>query len=644
MIAAAQPQPQARSGLSTALLAVEWGLLAVGLAAVSLTEVYRPYLPWTLPVLGLVFFLRAFRAGRLGSRSGLDLAAALFTLSAGIAAAIAFQPGAAFLQLVRILAGIVLFYSVLDSPPRLQQWLAALFALAAAALAVYYPLQPDFTPLPGKFPALAQLGLWIYAHAPRLPGPGIHSNVAGGVLALAAPFAFLLAWDALRRRAFLRFAGFALALAAILFGLLLSASRGAWLGLGAAAAFGLLAWVQRRWFSAPRLKLAFWGLLFVAALAILALLLAGFLPTRLINRLMGEVFGPDGVMVSRWTLWQQGISLGRDYLFTGSGLRSIRMVYALYGILIHTPFHEHLHNTFLEVWIEQGLLGALALVNGSLVILWWVWGALDRRDLPLHSAAGLAAVLVFAVHGMFDAVFYVTRPLPLVGLVLGLGLAGLLAPRAGEPEAPAAAQNKRSGFARALAIGLIMVLIVQGALFARTLRAAWYANLGTVIQSFIELSHYDPARFEALSLDQVRRSGVTPAETYYRRALELDPENRTALQRLVSLHLSRGEYEPAMELASRAWEAGYRDDVTRLLWGDVLVAHGRPQEAAGVLAGLPFAENRLMLQAWYRYLRGPTPDPRRAFDACTAVLALNPGNQAAYTVREQAAAALEREP
>lgn len=645
MIAAARPQPQTRSGLLTTLLVLEWGLLAVALAAVSLNEVYRPYLPWTLPVLGLVFFLRAFRARRLGSRSGLDLAALLFTLSAGIAAAIAYQPGPAFLQLARILAGVVLFYSIIDSPPLLRRWVAVLFVLAAAALAVYYPLQPDFSPIPGKFPALAQLALWINAHAPQLPGPTMHSNVAGGVLALSAPFAFLLAWEALSRRAWLRFACFALALAAILFGLLLSGSRGAWLGLGAAAAFGVLAWVQRRWFSTPRSKWIYWGLLFSAGLSILALLLTGLAPTGLLERLLGGVLDPSGAVVNRWTLWRQGVSLGRDYLFTGSGLRSIRMVYAIYGILIHTPFHEHLHNTFLEVWIEQGLLGALALVNGSLVTLWWAWEALDRRDLPLLSAAGLASALVFTVHGMFDAVFYVTRPLPLVGLVLGLALAGLLAPPAGELAAPDAPQKRRSSFARALTIGFIMVLIVQGAVFARPLRAAWYANLGAVIQSYIELSHYDPAQFETLSIDQLRRTGdLSPAEAYYRKALDLDPANRTALQRLASLHLSRGEYEPALDLARRAWETGYRDEATRLLWGDALVAHGRPQEAAEVVAGLPWAENRLMGQAWYRYWRGPSPDPRRAYDACTAVLLLNPGNYSALALREQAAAVLERRP
>ena len=73
-----------------------------------------------------------------------------------------------------------------------------------------------------------------------------------------------------------------------------------------------------------------------------------------------------------------------------------------------------------------------------------------------------------------------------------------------------------------------------------------------------------------------------------------------------------------------AWDAFYRDDVTRLLYGDALVANGQPEKAAQVVQGLSWAESRLMGQADYRYWANQ--DYRRAIYAWQAVKLINPYN------------------
>jgi hypothetical protein len=50
-----------------------------------------------------------------------------------------------------------------------------------------------------------------------------------------------------------------------------------------------------------------------------------------------------------------------------------------------------------------------------------------------------------------------------------------------------------------------------------------------------------------------------------------------------------------------SWDQGNRDDGTRLLYGDALVANGEPVRAALVVQGVPFAAARLEGQAWSRY-------------------------------------------
>lgn len=171
-------------------------------------------------------------------------------------------------------------------------------------------------------------------------------------------------------------------------------------------------------------------------------------------------------------------------------------------------------------------------------------------------------------------------------------------------------------------------LIFGTLLFTRQLASTWLVNLGTLSQSRIELSSYNPDAFDKATLDMIRQQNdLSPAQEYYQAALRLDGDNVTALQRLSSIALSQGEYERALTWMQSAWEAGYRDETTRLLYGDALVAAGDIQTAAEVLRNLSWAESRLLFQTWYRYWS--QGDEQRAADALRTVLLLNPDNRVA---------------
>jgi tetratricopeptide (TPR) repeat protein len=174
---------------------------------------------------------------------------------------------------------------------------------------------------------------------------------------------------------------------------------------------------------------------------------------------------------------------------------------------------------------------------------------------------------------------------------------------------------------------LVLVVLLVAVIYRRPLLATWYANLGAVEQTRLELSRYNPYQFDKYSLDQTRRDGwqdgsLAPALANFQRALAMDPQQPTALQRRAQIALSRGEYTAALEDTTRLWQAGNRDDVTRLLHGDALVANGRPEPAVDAVGGLTWAKPRLQFQAWYRYWIHQ--DYRRAADAWKAVLLLDP--------------------
>lgn len=103
-------------------------------------------------------------------------------------------------------------------------------------------------------------------------------------------------------------------------------------------------------------------------------------------------------------------------------------------------------------------------------------------------------------------------------------------------------------------------------------------------------------------MDQVRRQAdLGDALASFRRALELDVTNVTANQRMASIYLARGQYREALQATQNLWSAGYRDKVTRLLYGDALVANGSVDEAVEVTRGISFARSRLLGEAWSRY-------------------------------------------
>jgi tetratricopeptide (TPR) repeat protein len=106
--------------------------------------------------------------------------------------------------------------------------------------------------------------------------------------------------------------------------------------------------------------------------------------------------------------------------------------------------------------------------------------------------------------------------------------------------------------------------------------------------------------------------------------LDWNATDRTALQRLAQIALSTGEYPQALTWMQTAWEAGHRDEITRLLLGDALAAAGKPFAAAEMVRGLPWAAGRLNTQAWYRYVR--QQDYARAAFAWQAVLSLDPND------------------
>lgn len=542
---------------------------------------------------------RLLVTGRLSRRTPFDVPLALFLLTAGLAVWSAYDRQAAWAKLWLIAGGVLLYYALANATAlgRARAWLPAALGVAVA---VYFVLTNDWVLQPGESATLARLGAALQGLVPAIPGPRLNPNEAGGMLAMLLPFAAWVTWDAGRpprtpsKTAFLRLLSLVvggLFLAIVLFGLLASGSRGAFLAL-IAGLYSAGSWLIAEKLAGPRTarRLGVWmGMLalggILATLAVVVLASLGLLSRGLLN---------IDSLIARIGFYHYELLRVKDYAFVGAGLDGFEMLYASYALLTHVGFILDSHNLYLAVAIDQGLPGLMALA--------WAWAgfgyltlkqASGRPGLPL---CGIAATSMFVVlaHGCFETALYSTGV-----FLLFLPLAFALPD--GRPwEEPVGLPWRRAMLPAAgvlVALALVVILVGPGALLAHL-----HANLGAVYQSQAELGQYSWPEWPVQ--DAVRGAvdlGRPVAE--FERALALAPGNGTANRRLGTIELSLGEYQDALRHLRAAYAVESWSVTTRQLLGEALVVNGHLEEGRALWADVNDDQQQLELRAfWYGYI------------------------------------------
>lgn len=521
-----------------------------------------------------------------------------------------------------ILLAVLLYFALAaaDTPAALRRALALLTGLGAA-VALVFAATHDWATAPSSVGLITRLGQALQVPLPALPGGLLNDNVVGGITAPLLPLAGGLAVRSSRPwRVWGLLTGLALAL-----GVLLSTSRGAWLGVAGAVALAA-AWILAGRLARPDRRAPAFAAL--AGAGGLALVLALALVPALRAPLLGSADAQN-----RLHIYEQALLVVREFPYTGSGLGTFPLLHSTYALLIHVPILPHAHGLLVDVALEQGvfgLLGALLVWGAAAVVgLQGLVTAVDEEVLDRAVlAAGLLSLAVLVLHGLVDDALYGSR-----GLLLLWAPAGVIVAAAGPR---ARAPLGRVGWW--LLLGLVLIAMLGVLFYGPSLVAAGYANLGAVYQARAELARYDYRHFDQPTLDELRAGlDLSQAEAAYEQALVWEDGQPVARTRLAQLALARGRYAEALTHAEAAWEAGHRDRVVRLIYGDALVANGQVEQGAAVVEGLVWASSRLQGQAFYRYWRGQ--DWQRAAYAWQAALILEPDNE---HVQRQAQAAAER--
>ena len=431
ILPAAQDQPDAAQpvgGRSAAALTDTLALAFAGACGVLAAPLLfasglpRPLLSLIVVLLAAVFAARALRSRRLLPSTPVNWPQVLLLLLLPVGLWATSDKATSWPVVFKVIAGFAVFYGVASLAG--TRWLRALpWLLMASSLVVGIIVLLGADWFQAKLPWIPD-GVYRALPSLRLPWrpQGINPNLAGSTVAwLIMPAAALALWACDKR---LR----ALALAtALLLGvtLLLSQSRGAWLGV--AVALPLLPLRYRRGRQAVAVA--------ALVLAVLAVMLG---PARLLSWVLPGAAGEEtalNTLPGRLELWQRAWFMLRDFGLAGIGPGQFEpLVMTLYP-----PFYtrvlggfQHAHNLYLQAALDfgmAGLIGWLALLLGSIAGLLRVvrariapFPAPERDLLPLAWGV-LGSIVVLMVHGLVEAPQVAPRGYAMIFALLGAGAA-----------------------------------------------------------------------------------------------------------------------------------------------------------------------------------------------------------------------------
>ncbi|MBC8252508.1 MAG: O-antigen ligase family protein [Ardenticatenia bacterium] len=472
------------------------------------------YLKVGLVLLLLPWLLRLLAHGRLSVRTPLDWPLGLILIWLPVNVWASADKTLTWPALAQLLAGLTVFWSVVnwvrsEQQAELAAWGLTLLGLELALLA------PVGVRWPGsELPFLAR----VYGYFPLLLDDPINPNVMAGALVQLMPLAGALILPGTgRHRSRLARWGLSLlaAVALLLMGFIvvLTQSQGAYIAL--AAALLALAVLRSRWFLliVPVTAAGAWAAWrWTGALPLLDLLLA----------MPGE-----STWVWRQEVWSQTLHAVQDFAVTGIGLGTFPRVMPLryphpcfaVGSNAAVP---HAHNLFLQVAVDLGLPGLIAYLALLVGCFWMVWrvykSQISNRKSQINNpqsaiinpqslAAGLwGSLVVLVVHGLTDAMAWSSKPAIIPWAVFGLTaalyrLSGDVEGRGKAGEESKAETGRRSVRSRLGDFPLTLVYWILFSLLAIGFIGNWpYVGLaialaGGAVLGFFSVMSLEPRRY-----------------------------------------------------------------------------------------------------------------------------------------------------
>lgn len=539
------------------------------LLAVGVFEVLTFWVVMIALLLALLpWVVRWLMTGQLTQKLFVGGPILLLVFSAFITLWASFDLALSWPLLLTLLGSVSLFGTIVNSNISPQRFGLALILLACV-VALYFVGQYGYFFYPYEEGWLAdwarRTSLWL----PNMVMFTPHPNAVAGFLEGVWLLGVVLAWQAKAKRRF----WWGLSVVIITYGLFITGSRGA--ALGMATAISLWLWLlipSRRW----RRVIAGAVIVLVALGAYLIIGLA------LNTHYVPEARSTLEAVAGRLTLYRNDFYLLGDYFFTGIGLgNTFAMVYSRYQLLIQVPFMHYAHNLYLSVGLSLGVIGLAALA-------WLIYSfyhfvlKVERIGLPsealrLFRAAWLGVTIIFG-HGLTDSPQFAGSgwTMPMFFALLGLAiLNGQIALTATPPQSSATQFYVGPTWKKRL-VGLALALVlISTAVWGRPILAAWYANLGAIYQTRAEL---------APDLDEPAREALAyQAAEHFKQAVQLWPNQTVANRRLGMMAMDKNEFTQAVAYLERAYQGEAQNQATIKALGLAYLWVGRLDQSETLL-------------------------------------------------------------
>jgi hypothetical protein len=447
-----------------------------------------------------------------------------------------YQPELSWPLMLTLLGSVSLFFAIANAtlPPR---WLVSGVVTIATFLAVYFITQYGHFDYRDEYGRIHELGLLTGSFLPNLAFFVPYINGVAAFLSGAFLLGLVLTWQSYQQGKNEKALLWGVIVFIMGYAMLITSSRGAWLGLIIA---GML-WI---FLSVPN------GIRYLGK-AIVGLAGASIALLVIVNLVSPNwLISLQETAVSRLTLYRNSLYLLGDYPFTGIGLGdTFTMAYSRYQLLMDVAFLKYSHNIFLSIGLGQGIIGIITFV-WLLIVFYHVvirveQVGLSQRPQQLFRGAWLG-VTATLLHGLTDAPQFSdsrwTLPMffVLMGLAVSIGRPALLwaDEEAGSNESDEATESAATWPKFAFVGGGAVILVILALLFQTSLRGTWHANMGAVYQTQADLTK---------NLDEsIRDSLRANAISEFEQAINIQPDQVVAHRRLGMMALNNQDFDTAI--------------------------------------------------------------------------------------------------
>ena len=562
-----------------------------------------PKLGGWLVVLVLLPWLIRIVSGRVTfEKSAFIVPLALIVITAGIGVWAAYDQQAAWGKFWIIIGAVAVSIALVNQPRANLGVIASLVGLMGVIIAIIFILNNEWNTQSSDLGVINRAGGWIMANRPSIGSLSLSPNFVGGLLAILVPIPLALglySWKkGDRAKAILSLAMGMV----VLLGLFLTSSRGAWIAL----LLGMGVWVLSKvsvYLSVKIRKPS--QLVFILLLLLLiipALWVIGTFPggvVGLADRLPGSASGE-----SRYDLAVNTARLIGDYPFTGGGLRSFPGLYSQYMMVTPYFLFSYSHNLYLDLFLEQGLLGGFAIlavvVGGAWMLIKRVRDAREDSLITHLAEAVFIGIIIMLLHGLVDDPLYGDTGTPLLLLLPALAI---MLVNTENPPLTMTDQSQGTGYPsedsrirRIVIPGIVLIVFLSVfATFRRSLFAIWYANLGAIEMSRWELENWPQDQWNA----NPDVSPLVHSEFLFKRALAFNPYERTALHRSGLIAMQSRDFSTAQTDLERAFNIDPDHRGIRKSLGYAYVWEGDLENAERMLQGISEARDEMEVYSWW---------------------------------------------